>query len=198
MPCAAVAPEPAPQQDNQGIIDAAAAAASAIVAADGPNIVAAAAAAASAAVASAPPNDATALLIQQLQTQPQEQHTSITNITSAVGQGATKVAALTDLMQGQMRDLEALSVSVADLGTGQTALVTSMADLSRKLDLLLTSGPATRRSRPAKDAVVDLVSTGAPAAQVAGTHHSEAPATKHHCSDDGTRSRGASKAADGH
>ena len=101
-------------------------------------------------------------------------------------------------MQGQMRDLKALSVSVADLGTGQTTLATSMADLSRKLDLLLTSAPATRRPRAAKEAVVDLVSSGAPAAQEAGTHHSEAPATKHHCSDDGTRSRSASRAVDGH
>ena len=136
-----------------------------------------------------------------MQAQQQEQQTSITNIANAVGQGATKVAALTDLLQNQMRDLKTLSVSVADLGTGQTALVTSMADLNRKLDLLLTSGQSTRRSRPAKDAVVDLVSTGAPAAQDEGTHHSEAPATKHtkhHCSDDGTRSRSASRAADGH
>ena len=104
-----------------------------------------------------------------------------------------------------MRDLKTLSVSVADLGTGQTALVTSMADLNRKLDLLLTSGQSTRRSRPdkdaAKDAVVDLVSMGAPAAQDEGTHHSEAPATKHtkrNCSDSGTRSRSASRAADRH
>ena len=44
------------------------------------------------------------------------------------------MAALTDLLQTQMRDLTTLSASVADLGTGQTALVTSMADLNRKLD----------------------------------------------------------------
>ena len=205
-PGADAAPTTAPLQDSQGIIDAAAAAASAVVAADGVNIVATAAAAASAAAASAPPSDATALLIQQMQAQQQLQHASITSITNAVGQGATKVAALTDLLQTQMRDLTTLSASVADLGTGQTALVTSMADLNRKLDLLLTSGPATtRRTRPAKDAakdeVVDLVSMGAPAAQDEGTHHSEAPAqkhTKHNSNDSGTRPRSASRAADGH
>ena len=115
------------------------------------------------------------------------------------------MAALTDLLQTQMRDLTTLSARVADLGTGQTALVTSMADLNRELDLLLTSGPTTRRTRPAKDTakddVVDLVSMGAPAAQDEGTHHSEAPAqkhTKHNSNDSGARSRSASRAVDGH
>ena len=140
-----------------------------------------------------------------MQAQQAEQHTSINNIKNAVGQGATEVAALTDLIQSQMRDLQTLSVSVKDLGTGQTTLATSMADLNRKLDLLLTNGSSTRKPRTArdsaKDTVVDLVSMGAPAAQDEGTHHSEAPAskhTKHNGIEEVTRSRSASRAADGH
>ena len=101
-------------------------------------------------------------------------------------------------MQGQMRDLKALSVSVADLGTGQTTLAASMADLSRKLDLLITCAPATRRPRVSEGTVVDLVSPGAPAAREAGDHHSDAPVPKQLCSEDGARSRSNSAAFDGH
>ena len=91
------------------------------------------------------------------------------------------MSALTDMIQGQMRDLTALSASVAELGTGQTNLQTSMADLNRKLDLLLNAPAATRKPRPAresKEMVVDLVTTGAPAAQEEGPHHGEAPEAK--------------------
>ena len=132
-----------------------------------------------------------------MQAQQLEQHTSIASMTRAVGLGATKVAAVTDLMQGQMRDLKALSVSVADLGTGQTTLAASMADLSRKLDLLITCAPATRRPRVSEGTVVDLVSSGAPAVRVAGDH-SDAPVPKQLCSDDGARSRSHRRAVDGH
>ena len=91
------------------------------------------------------------------------------------------MSALTDMIQGQMRDLTALSASVAELGTGQTNLAAGQADLNRKLDLLINAPAATRKPRPAREAkemVVDLVSTGASAALEEGPHHAEAPEQK--------------------
>ena len=138
-------------------------------------------AAASDAAAHAQPSGATSQLIQAMQAQQAEQHTAISAIRTSIGQGASEVAALAALVQGQMSDLNALTASVADLGTGQAALQTSFTDLHRKLDLLLNAPVTTRKSRPGRESqgmVVDLVTTGAPAALEEGTHHTEAPDPK--------------------
>ena len=112
--------------------------------------------------------------------------------------GATNVTALSDLLQGQMRDLKELSTNVADLGKGQVTLTASMSDLNRKLDLLLAGAPAARRLRANEGTVVDLVSSGAPAAREAGDHHSEAPDPKQLRSDSGSRSRSSSRVGESH